>query len=158
MSDFYKALAIMSELFSKDYQFAIATSEDNIPSVRFIDTYFDGKYFYFVSNEKSQKVKEIRANPNVALSSRKVHSFCGYAHNIGHPLLQENNALRETLTKVFHEWYFEHNNEKEETMCYVRIEPKAGFFHKDGTGYKIDFENKSVKTFPFDFTVRLTEE
>lgn len=158
MDDFLNALVIMSELFSKDYQFALATAVDNTPSVRFIDTYFDGKRFYFVSNEKSQKVKELRTNPKVALSSRKSYYFSGNAYNIGHPLLPENKRLRETLTKEFCKWYFEHNNEDDETMCYIKIEPIFGFFHKNGTGYKMDFKNKSVEMFPFDFVINLTEE
>lgn len=158
MDVFAKAIIIMSELFAKDYQFAIATADSNIPSVRFVDTYFDGKYFYFVSNEKSKKVSEIRTNPRISLTSRKSYSFCGIAHNIGHPSLPKNKELRETLISVFHKWYFEHNNEDDETVCYVRIQPKTGFFHKDGTGYEIDFENKTVKTFPFAFTINLTEE
>ena len=49
-------------------------------------------------------------------------------------------------------------NEADENMCYIRIDPTAGFFHKDGTGYKIDFTEKTVKTFPFTFDTVLTEE
>lgn len=158
MSNYEEALAVMTELFSKDYQFALATSKNNIPTVRFIDTYFDGKCFYFVTNEKSQKAKDIRDNPVVALASRKAHMFRGKTHSIGHPLLPQNHILRENLIKVFNDWYFKHNNENDENLCCIIIEPKTGFFHKDGIGYEIDFENKVVESFPFNFTIMLTEE
>ncbi|GEP66171.1 hypothetical protein CBE01nite_39390 [Clostridium beijerinckii] len=38
-------------------------------------------------------------------------------------------------------------------MCYVKIELKNGFFYKDGTGYKVDFENRQAEEFPFTFHI-----
>lgn len=158
MSDFQNAVKSMQELFSRDYQFALATSSSNVPSLRFVDTYFDGECFYVVTYAFSQKVKEISENPNVAVCSRKMHSFSGKAYNIGHPLLPENSAIREELIKVFESWYFRHNNENDSNMCYIKIKPTKGFFHKDGIGYKIDFEEKTVDTFPFSCDIAFTEE
>jgi hypothetical protein len=43
-------------------------------------------------------------------------------------------------------------------MCYVRIEPVSGFFHKDGRGFRVDFTNRTAEEFPFDFEIALTEE
>lgn len=43
-------------------------------------------------------------------------------------------------------------------MCYIRIDPTAGFFHQDGTGYQINFTEKTVRAFPFTFDTLLTEE
>ena len=34
MTTYEKSLNVLEELFAKDYQFALATSNDNIPSVR----------------------------------------------------------------------------------------------------------------------------
>ena len=42
MSDFEIAIKVMREQFGRDYQFALSTCRDNIPSSRFVDTYFDG--------------------------------------------------------------------------------------------------------------------
>ena len=44
MNTFEKALKTLEELFSKDYQFALATSKDNIPSVRFVGFRRCGSY------------------------------------------------------------------------------------------------------------------
>lgn len=158
MAEYESALAIMHELFTKDYQFALATVSDNIPSLRYVDTYFDGEAFYIATYDKSQKVKEITENPHVSLCARKGYAFSGFAENRGHPLAPQNQAIREHLTKAFSAWYFAHNNENDEHMCYVRVVPTTGFFHHNGTGYKVDFKEHTVLTFPFSFDTVLTEE
>ncbi|MVX65387.1 pyridoxamine 5'-phosphate oxidase family protein, partial [Clostridium chromiireducens] len=56
MTTYEKSLNVLEELFAKDYQFALATSNDNTPSVRFVDTFYDKSTFYIVSYAKSQKV------------------------------------------------------------------------------------------------------
>jgi uncharacterized pyridoxamine 5'-phosphate oxidase family protein len=146
----------MEELFAKDYQFALATSKDNIPSLRFIDTFYDNENFYVVTYSKSQKVKEMEKNPSVSLCN-KLYRFSGIATNIGHPLKPENRELREKLIKVFEPWYFAHNNEKDENMCYVKIKPASGFFYKDGTGFKVDFLNQKAEEFPFIYDIGSVE-
>lgn len=45
MSNYKAVLNLMDELFSRDYQFAIVTTVNNMPSLRFIDTYFDNGAF-----------------------------------------------------------------------------------------------------------------
>lgn len=142
----------MNELFGKDYQFALATTHGNIPSVRFIDAYYENESFYIVTHRKSQKVKEIHNNSHVSLTNR-LYKFNGQAYDIGHPLDKKNKSIRERLIKVFQAWYFEHNNEDDEHMCYIEIKLADGFFYKDGTAYQVDFKNQLVKTFPFNFDI-----
>lgn len=158
MTDFEKAIEVMKQLFSRDYQFALATCNNNIPSLRFVDTYFDGEAFYVVTYALSQKIRDIACNSNVALCGRKAYSFSGIADNIGHPLLPENAEIRNTLIKVFEPWYFKANNEGDNNMCYVKIVPTTGFFYKDGTGYRMNFTEKTVETFPFTPESGYTEE
>ena len=158
MTDFENAVCVMKERFGRDYQFALSTCVDNIPSSRFVDTYFDGESFYIVTYRLSRKAAEIAANLNVSLCSRQMNTFSGKAHIIGHPLDPENAQIRSELIKVFEPWYFKHNNEADENMCYIRINPTAGFFHQDGTGYQINFTEKTVRAFPFTFDTLLTEE
>lgn len=149
MEIYEKALYTMNELFAKDCQFAMATVKDNKPSVRVIDTFFEDNSFYVVTYSKSQKVRELEENSQVSLCN-EFYRFSGNAYNIGHPLLVENRELREKLIKVFELWYFAHNNENDENMCYVKIELEEGFFYKDGIGYKVNFQLKEVEEFPFD--------
>lgn len=83
----------------------------------------------------------------------KLYRFSGTACNIGHPLSEKNHEIREKLIKVFEPWYFAHNNENDENMCYIKIELKQGFFYLDGTGYKVDFEKRKAEEFPFTFDI-----
>lgn len=158
MNQYEHALGVMKELFAKDVQFALATSVENIPSLRFVDAYFDGANFYVVTYATSQKIREIRANPNVALCSKKMYNFQGKAYLIGHPLLPENRAIREKLVQAFQPWYFKHNREEDEAMCFVRIQPSAGFFHQDGTGYRVDFIRREAIEFPLIFDTVILED
>lgn len=149
MSVFETSLRILDELFSRDFQFALATAQQNIPSLRMVDTFYDNGAFWIVTNRKSRKVQDIQSNPQVALCSY-LYSFSGKAFVAGHPLEQANKKIREKLVKAFAPWYFAHNNEEDEDMCYLCVKPTSGFFFKDGTGYKVDFEKQEAKTFPFE--------
>ncbi len=152
MGIYEKALCTMNELFAKDCQFAMATVKDNKPSVRIVDTFFEDNSFYVVTYSKSQKVRELEENSEVSLCN-EFYRFNGNAYNIGHPLLEENKDLREKLIKVFEPWYFAHNNENDENMCYVKIQLEDGFFHKDGIGYKVNFQLKEAEEFPFNLDI-----
>ena len=158
LNEYNNAIQVMTEMFGRDYQFALATVNGNIPSQRYVDTYFDGDYFYVVAYGLSKKVRDIRANPNVSLCTRNAHSFSGKAEVIGHPKEPRNSAVRERLIEVFGKWYSLHNNENDENMCYIRIKPQDGFFHKDGTGYPVDFVNRTAQSVPFAFSVTMTED
>ena len=152
MNAYEEGLGVLETLFARDYQFALATSNNNIPAVRFIDTFYDNGAFYIVTYGKSDKVKEIEHNPIVSLS-KDLYRFTGFARNIGHPLLKENLKIREKLIKIFESWYFAHNNENDEDMCYIKVDLNQGLFYKDGTGYKVNFENKTAEKFPFIFDI-----
>lgn len=156
MSDFKRAMSVMAELFGKDCVFALATADGNVPFVRMVDAYYENGAFYVVTCADSQKVGELEANERVSMCAEACR-FSGIARNIGHPLSPQNAAIRQSLTRVFAPWYFKHNDEGNEKMCYVKIEPHRGFFYLNGTGYDVDFENKEVKSFPFVFDIVLPE-
>lgn len=157
MNNYEIVMKLIEKLFSRDYQFAMATAANDIPSLRFIDTYFDNGAFYSVTYADTNKVKEIAVNPNVVLCSRRGYSFKGMAYNIGHPLLIENSEIRNKLIKAFEPWYFKHNNEADD-ICILKIVPESGFVHKNGIGYNINFIDKTVNTAPFDFDTVLTKK
>lgn len=152
MDVFEKSMKVMHELFTGDCQFSLATAKDNIPSVRVVDTYYDNLCFYLVTYGNSKKVKELELNKHVSLCN-ELYNFSGFAYNIGHPLKSGNLEIREKLIHVFEPWYFKHNNEKDEAMCYVKVELTEGFFYKDGMGYKVDFLAKEAEEFPFELDI-----
>lgn len=148
MSEYSKCLEVLQQLFGRDYTFMLATTNQNIPTIRVVDTFYENDAFWIVTYATSNKVEEISKNPNVALANN-FHNFQGKAYHIGHPLKPENQGIREKLIKVFDGWYFKHNDEKDENMCFIKVEPETGFFHKDGVGYLINFTEKSVREIPF---------
>ncbi len=148
MTAYERSVKVMEELFCKDVQFSLATVKDSSPSIRVVDAYYDDGVFWIVTHKNSNKVREIEANPNAALC-RGFHSFKGLAFNAGHPLKEENRMIREKLIKVFEAWYFRHNDESDEGMCYVRFVPARGFFFKDSTGYRVSFSEREAEEFPF---------
>lgn len=137
----------LNELFGKDCTFMLATCAEDLPTLRVVNTYFDGEVFWIVTNNTTQKVQQIMKNPNAVLCNN-FHKFEGKAYNIGHPLLEENVRVREKLKIEFEAWYFSHN-EEDARMCFVKFVPESGFFHKDGFGYCVDFTDGSVKQIPF---------
>lgn len=149
MSDYTESLKLMTELFGKDCEMALATAKGNVPTVRYVDTYYQDSSFYIVTDENSQKAKDILTNPHVALAIRACR-FTGIAINIGHPLDASNQKIRETLIKAFEPWYSAHNDETNSQMCFIKIEVNNGIFGKEGSNnaYKVDFKNKIAEIVP----------
>ena len=72
-----KHIEILNERFSKDSLMALATVDSNgIPWVRTIDAIFYEDSFYTITYALSNKVKQIEANSNVAISGEW---FSGHA-------------------------------------------------------------------------------
>lgn len=156
--EYREVLRLLEAQFGKDCQFALATAADGRPTVRFVDACCFGGGFHIVTNAASRKARQIQVNPNVSLTSRRMHTFTGKAHLIGHPLEPQNAQVRERLIEAFRPWYFRHNDESSADMCYIRVDPEEGFFHRDGVGYRIDFLKKSAEAFPFVFDITFTED
>lgn len=153
MSEFDEALDVLEDLFTKDTIFALATSnKENKPAVRMVDALYDNEAFYVVTYTTTDKTKEIEENNQVAMA-RDAHRFEGIASNIGHPLDPENEDIRRKIIEAFEPWYFQHTNEKDEEMCYLRIELTKGFFYQNGEGYEVDFTQKEVDNYPYLFDV-----
>lgn len=148
MTAYERAMEALSNLFGKDCTFVFATAHNNIPSARVVDTYFTDGGFWAVTYATTAKVRELESNPHVALCNN-FYTFKGKAYNMGHPLKKENEKIRAVLTTVFAPWYFDHNNEEDADMCYVKIIPESGYFHQKGVGYHVDFREKRVEEFPF---------
>ena len=63
-----EAEAIMRERFGGDSLIALATAADNIPWVRGVNATYQDGYFYIITYDRSQKMEQIRKNPQVAIS------------------------------------------------------------------------------------------
>ena len=139
MTDLERALAIMDERFGRDRMISLATSVNDLPSVRDVNGYYRDGSFYIITHALSGKLQQIAQNPRVAISGEW---FCahGLAENLGHVLKEENRELILTLRQVFSSWY--HNGHVDETdpnTCILRVRLTDAVLFKDGTRYAIDY-------------------
>ena len=139
MTEHKKALAIMDDRFGRDRMISLATSVDDLPSVREVNGYYRDGSFYIVTYALSAKMEQIARNPRVALSG-EWFSGHGLAENLGHVLKEENRELMSTLRQVFSSWY--HNGHVDETdpnTCIIRVRLTDAVLWKDGVRYEMDF-------------------
>jgi len=111
------------------------------PRVRDVDAYYHQGSFYIVTHAKSNKVRQIMANPEVSISANLLDfTGVGQAVNLGWVKDPKNAEIRETLRKVFSEWYDFANNEEDENCVFVaihlthatlRIDHGVKFYHYD---------------------------
>lgn len=131
--------AIMEERFGYDSLIALATVEEGIPSVRTVNTvYIDGA-FYVVTYSRSNKMRQMGKNPNVAICGDWFTAH-GIGENMGHVLLPENQCVMEKLRAAFAAWYDNgHTNEADPNTCLLRISLTNGVLFSNGTRYEIEF-------------------
>ena len=137
-------IEILKERYSEDTILLVATSKDNVPSVRCVDSfYYDGS-FWIVTDTRANYVQEILGNKHVMISDAGHNRFWCNAEVTGHPLQENNKSIREVYKKVFHHWYEEVNNEDIDTVCYIKVSPYKGYIHKDKRGYSFNIEDDTV--------------
>ena len=132
-----KHIEILNERFSKDSLMALATVDSNgIPWVRTIDAIFYEDSFYTITYALSNKVKQIEANSNVAISGEW---FSGHAtgENLGHIKSENNKEIADKLRKAFSAWYGNgHINEDDINTIILRIKLTDGILFSNGTKYE----------------------
>ncbi len=63
-----EAETIMIERFGKDTVIALATVENDVPYVRYVNAYYENGAFYIITYALSNKMKHIEHNPTVAIA------------------------------------------------------------------------------------------
>ena len=148
---------IIKERYSSDTVLLIATSKDNVPSVRCVDSFYYDDSFWIVTDLRCNYVQEIQSNPFVMISDGGHNRFWSKAIIADHPLEHKNKHIREVFLKVFHHWYKEVNNEDLPTVCYIRVTPYKGYIHKDKIGYSFNLDKDfvSIKEITHHIDVKL---
>jgi len=143
MDKYNAAIEIMVERFSKDSLIAIATTDGERLHNRMVDAYFYNGAFYVSTNTLSNKMKQIEANPEVAVCAVDWFSGHGIAKNLGWVLEPQNAEIRSKLREAF-SWYDHANNEQDKNCCFLEIRLTDGMLIKDhhAVRYQIDFVNK----------------
>ena len=147
-------MKILEEKFGggKDNVLALATiaQEPNAngmprPVVRDVDAYYEDGVFYCAVNAKTNKMRQIEQNPEVAIAvCFGWFTANGIAENLGWVLDPKNAGLREKIRKAF-EWYDDVTNEKDENSIFLAIRLTRGTIILDHHAkyYHMDFVNKT---------------
>ena len=64
-----QALAIMNERFGKESELSLATLDGEQPAVRIVNSVYQDGSFYVITDQRSRKMKQIAAHPQVAVLS-----------------------------------------------------------------------------------------
>jgi len=145
MQNYENAIGIMTERFSQDSLIAIATKDGDRVHNRIVDAYYDDGAFYVSTYALSNKVRQVEANPEVAVCAVDWFSGHGIGKNIGWVLEPCNAEIRDKIRKAF-VWYDGVNNEQDKNCCFLEIRLTDGMLIKDhhAIRYQIDFANKSA--------------
>lgn len=131
---------IMDERFGRDNVISLATSVDNMPYVRYVNSYYENGAFYVITYAHSNKMKQIEKNPTVALAG-DWFTANGKGVSLGWFGKEENKEMAKKLRKVFAEWIDNgHNNFADENTIILCIQLEQGVLFSHGTRYEIDFK------------------
>lgn len=133
---------MMTERYGKDSIIALATMNDGIPCVRYVNgLYIEGAY-YIITYALSDKMKQIEKNPTVAIAAEWFTAH-GEAVNLGWFKNMENAEIAKKLREAFSEWIDNgHNNFDDVNTCILCVKLTDGVLLSQGTRYEIDFTRK----------------
>lgn len=142
-----EAEKIMEKRFGRDSIIALATAANNIPYVRNVNAYYEDGSFYVLTYGLSDKMKQLRENPVVAISG-EWFSAHGKAFDMGYFGKEENKAVAEKMRTVFAEWIDNgHNDFNDENVIILRIVLTDGILFSHGTRYDLDFSEQDTALF-----------
>ena len=140
MITFDEAIRVMDDRFGSDSLIAVATLEEGRPSVRAVDGYYHEGSFYVVTHDRSNKLRQIAADPVVGLCG-EWFSGHGVAENLG-PLEDADPALVARVRAAFAGWLRPggHVDPADPHNRLLRIRLTDGVLTIDDVRHAIDFE------------------
>lgn len=127
---------IMAERFGKDSVIALATVDNGIPYVRYVNAYYDNGAFYMITYALSNKMRHIKSNATVAIAGEWFAAH-GKGVNLGYFGKAENYRIAGKLKNVFSEWIDNgHNNFDDENTIILCVELTDGLLLSHGTRYE----------------------
>ena len=114
----------------------MATVENEIPYVRYVDAYYENGAFYIITHAHSNKMKQMENNPAVAIAGDWFTAH-GKGINLGYFGKEENRLIAEKLKTAFAEWIDNgHNNFDDENTIILCVELTDGLLLSHGTRYE----------------------
>ncbi|MCL2544594.1 MAG: pyridoxamine 5'-phosphate oxidase family protein [Clostridia bacterium] len=144
MSKYGDAIKVMNERFGRDMLISVATVDGGRPFVRTVDAYYEEGAFYTVTYALSNKMKQIKASPEVAVCGEWFTGH-GVGENCGYVRDERNAAIMAKLRVAFAAWYGNgHVNESDPNTCVLRVRLTNGVLLNEGTRYEVDFVNRTA--------------
>lgn len=132
----YEAEKIMTERFGKDTVIALATVENGLPYVRYVNAYYENGAFYIITYALSDKMKHMEKNSSVAIAGEWFTAY-GKGISLGYFGKKENQEIAGKLKNVFSEWIDNgHNNFDDENTIILCVELTDGLLLSHGTRYE----------------------
>lgn len=130
---------LMVERFGMDNVIAMATMEDGVPHVRYVNAYYEDGAFYVITYALSNKMRQIEKNSGVAIAGDWFTAH-GKGVNLGWFGKSENSGIAGRLRKAFEAWIDNgHNNFEDENTCILCIRLTDGVLFHHGTRYDLVF-------------------
>ena len=134
-----EAERILEERFGKDSVIALATTQDGVPYVRYVNAFYENRAFYVITYGLSAKMRQMRENPAVSIAG-DWFTAQGKGENLGYFHKEENREIAGKLEKAFSSWIHNgHNDFSDENTCILRLRLEEGVLFSQGTRYDIDF-------------------
>ena len=128
-----EAKKTMKERFGKDAVMALATMENGMPSVRYVNAYYEDGAFYIITNARSGKMRQIKKEPRVALAGEWFTAH-GMGIDLGYFGKEENRRVAEKLKQVFSQWIDNgHNDLGDENTIILCVKLTDGILFSHGT-------------------------
>lgn len=132
-----EAEKIMTERFGKDTVIALATAEDKVPYVRYVNAYYEDGAFYIITHALSNKMKHIKNDPVVAIAGEWFTAH-GKGIDLGYLGKKENQKIAERLKNVFSGWIDNgHNDLDDENTVILCVQLTDGLLLSHGTRYEL---------------------
>ena len=127
---------VMTERFGKDTVIALATIENEVPDVRYVNAYYEQGAFYVITHALSKKIRQIANHSTVAIAG-EWFTAQGKGNSLGYFGKEETHEIAEKLKNVFAEWIENgHFDFTDEHTIILRIELTSGLLLSHGTKYK----------------------
>ena len=139
MSIAKEAEAIMEERFGSDTVIALATSENDLPSVRYVNTFYEDGAFYVLTYALSNKMKQLRTNPSAAIAA-EWFTANAVGENLGFFGRKENEEIARKMKVRFREWIDNgHSDLTDENTVILKLRLTNGVLFSHGTRYDLLF-------------------
>ena len=128
---------IMSDRFGKDNVIALATAKNNVPYVRYVNSFYENGNFFIITHLLSNKMKQIKDNSSVSIAGERFTGH-GRAINLGYFGKEENSWIADKLKMVFSKWIENgHNDFEDENTIILCIKLTDGILFSNGKRYEL---------------------